>query len=105
MTQTGVLGRRLPGPPFQAGAKTGSAQVTGEENANAVLVCFAPLRRPPDRPGHRGRAKGLRSALGDGGGTGAGPGDQNGSLTFSVLRVILCHSIMMVTLITIHIFR
>ena len=32
--------------PFQAGAKTGSAQVTGEENANAVLVCFAPYDDP-----------------------------------------------------------
>ncbi len=63
VTQTGSLAAAFQDLPFQAGAKTGSAQVTGEENANAVLVCFAPTTTP-DRPGHRGRAGGSGSALG-----------------------------------------
>ena len=45
-TQTGSLAAAFQDLPFQAGAKTGSAQVTGEENANAVLVCFAPYDDP-----------------------------------------------------------
>ncbi|MFQ9411585.1 MAG: penicillin-binding transpeptidase domain-containing protein [Evtepia gabavorous] len=32
--------------PVQVGAKTGSAQVDGEETSNAVLVCFAPYEDP-----------------------------------------------------------
>lgn len=32
--------------PFQAGAKTGSAQVTGQNESNAVFVCFAPYDDP-----------------------------------------------------------
>lgn len=32
--------------PITAGAKTGSAQVAGQENSNAVLVCFAPYEEP-----------------------------------------------------------
>lgn len=46
VTQTGSLAAAFQDLPFQAGAKTGSAQVTGEENANAVLVCFAPYDDP-----------------------------------------------------------
>ena len=46
VTQTGSLAAAFQNLPFQAGAKTGSAQVTGEENANAVLVCFAPYDDP-----------------------------------------------------------
>lgn len=32
--------------PFRAGAKTGSAQVTGQNESNAVFVCFAPYEDP-----------------------------------------------------------
>ena len=32
--------------PFQAGAKTGSAQVSGQTESNAVFVCFAPYEDP-----------------------------------------------------------
>lgn len=32
--------------PFQAGAKTGSAQVSGQNESNAVFVCFAPYDDP-----------------------------------------------------------
>lgn len=39
-------GRGLPVPPGPGGAKTGSAQVDGEETSNAVLVCFAPYEDP-----------------------------------------------------------
>ena len=46
VTQTGSLAAAFQDLPFQAGAKTGSAQVAGEENANAVLVCFAPYDDP-----------------------------------------------------------
>ena len=46
VTQTGSLAAAFQDLPFQAGAKTGSAQVTGEETANAVLVCFAPYDDP-----------------------------------------------------------
>lgn len=46
VTQTGSLAAAFQDLPFQAGAKTGSAQVAGEETANAVLVCFAPYDDP-----------------------------------------------------------
>ena len=32
--------------PFQAGAKTGSAQVSAQTESNAVFVCFAPYDDP-----------------------------------------------------------
>ena len=32
--------------PVQVGAKTGSAQVTGKKEANAVFLCFAPYDKP-----------------------------------------------------------
>ena len=34
------------GLPVTVGAKTGSAQVTGNEDSNAVFVCFAPYENP-----------------------------------------------------------
>ena len=46
VTQTGSLAAAFRALPVQAGAKTGSAQVTGEETSNAVLVCFAPYEDP-----------------------------------------------------------
>lgn len=46
VTPDGLFGRRLPGPPLPGRGQDGSAQVTGEENANAVLVCFAPYDDP-----------------------------------------------------------
>lgn len=46
VTQTGSLARAFGGLPVDAGAKTGSAQVAGEENSNAVLVAFAPYDDP-----------------------------------------------------------
>lgn len=36
----------LEGHGIQVGAKTGSAQVTGQENANGLFVCFAPYDDP-----------------------------------------------------------
>ena len=32
--------------PFQAGAKTGSAQISAQTESNAVFVCFAPFDDP-----------------------------------------------------------
>lgn len=46
VTQTGSLASAFQRLPVQAGAKTGSAQVTGEDTSNAVLVCFAPYEDP-----------------------------------------------------------
>lgn len=46
VTQTGSLAAAFQSLPVQAGAKTGSVQVTGEETSNAVLVCFAPYEDP-----------------------------------------------------------
>ena len=46
VTQSGSLAGAFRNLPVQAGAKTGSAQVTGEETSNAVLVCFAPYDAP-----------------------------------------------------------
>ena len=46
VTQSGSLAGAFRSLPVTAGAKTGSAQVTGEETSNAVLVCFAPYEDP-----------------------------------------------------------
>ncbi|MDY3992757.1 MAG: penicillin-binding transpeptidase domain-containing protein [Evtepia sp.] len=46
VTQSGSLSGAFRSLPVTAGAKTGSAQVTGEETSNAVLVCFAPYEDP-----------------------------------------------------------
>ena len=60
MTQSGSLAAAFQSLPVQVGAKTGSAQVDGEETSNAVLVCFCPLRGPGDRPGRGGGAGRVR---------------------------------------------
>ena len=46
VTQSGSLATAFQSLPVQVGAKTGSAQVDGEETSNAVLVCFAPYEDP-----------------------------------------------------------
>ena len=46
VVQSGSLAEAFRGLPVTAGAKTGSAQVAGEEESNAVLVCFAPYDTP-----------------------------------------------------------
>lgn len=44
--ETGALATAFQDLPVAVGAKTGSAQVAGEDLANAVLVCFAPYEDP-----------------------------------------------------------
>lgn len=44
--ETGALGMAFRDLPVAVGAKTGSAQVAGADQANAVLVCFAPYDDP-----------------------------------------------------------
>ena len=46
LTTQGSVSRHFVGLPFQVGAKTGSAQVDGQVEANAVFVCFAPYDDP-----------------------------------------------------------
>ena len=46
LTTHGSVSRHFVGLPFQVGAKTGSAQVDGQVEANAVFVCFAPYDDP-----------------------------------------------------------
>jgi penicillin-binding protein 2 len=46
VTQSGSLASAFQSLPVTAGAKTGSAQVSGAANANGVLVCFAPYEDP-----------------------------------------------------------
>lgn len=46
LTQTGALSAAFGGLSVQAGAKTGSAQVEGNDTANAALVAFAPYDAP-----------------------------------------------------------
>lgn len=46
VTTTGSLSGAFSALPVRAGAKTGSAQVSGAEVSNAVLVCFAPYENP-----------------------------------------------------------
>lgn len=46
VVQSGSLAEAFRALPVTAGAKTGSAQVAGEEESNAVLVCFAPYDTP-----------------------------------------------------------
>ena len=48
-----------------AGAKTGSAQVAGEEESNAVLVCFAPYDAPKIALALVAEQGGSGAALGD----------------------------------------
>ena len=46
LTIQGSVSQHFVGLPFQVGAKTGSAQVDGQVEANAVFVCFAPYDDP-----------------------------------------------------------
>ena len=46
VTEDGSLKKAFADLPVTAGAKTGSAQVDGAEESNAVLVAFAPLEKP-----------------------------------------------------------
>lgn len=46
VTQEGSLAETFSSLPILAGAKTGSAQVAGNDQANAVLVAFAPYDTP-----------------------------------------------------------
>lgn len=43
---TGTMGQHFANSPVAVGAKTGSAQVTGQATANAVLIVFAPYENP-----------------------------------------------------------
>ena len=45
-TENASVRQYFQGLPFQAGAKTGSAQVSAQTEANAVFVCFAPYDDP-----------------------------------------------------------
>lgn len=45
-TKNSAVKRYFQSLPFQAGAKTGSAQVSGQTESNAVFVCFAPYDDP-----------------------------------------------------------
>ncbi len=44
--EQGSVGEAFSALGVKVGAKTGSAQVAGQENANAVFVCFAPYEEP-----------------------------------------------------------
>ncbi|HPE15315.1 MAG TPA: penicillin-binding transpeptidase domain-containing protein, partial [Oscillospiraceae bacterium] len=46
VTQEGSAASYFRGLDYEVGAKTGSAQVTGQTNSNAVFVCFAPYDDP-----------------------------------------------------------
>lgn len=46
LTTTGTLKSYFKDLPFQVAAKTGSAQVAGSANSNAVFVCYAPADDP-----------------------------------------------------------
>ena len=46
VTQDGTLAEAFSDLPVSAGAKTGSAQVSGAAESNAVLVAFAPFEKP-----------------------------------------------------------
>ena len=46
VTRDGTLAEAFSDLPVKTGAKTGSAQVDGAEESNAVLVAFAPLEKP-----------------------------------------------------------
>lgn len=46
VTQSGSVSSYFRNCPVRVAAKTGSAQVTGSEDSNAVFVCFAPYEDP-----------------------------------------------------------
>ena len=65
VVQSGSLAEAFRDLPVTAGAKTGSAQVAGEEEANAVLVCFAPYDVPKIALALVAEQGGSGAALGD----------------------------------------
>lgn len=65
VVQSGSLAEAFRDLPVTAGAKTGSAQVAGEEEANAVLVCFAPYDAPKIALALVAEQGGSGAALGD----------------------------------------
>ena len=46
VTESASQARYFQALPVRVGAKTGSAQVTGKQEANAVYLCFAPYEKP-----------------------------------------------------------
>ena len=46
LSKTASMARYFAGLPVEVGCKTGTAEVSGAENANAVFVCFAPYDDP-----------------------------------------------------------
>ncbi len=46
VAEQGSVGAAFSSLGVKVGAKTGSAQVTGQENSNAVFICFAPYDEP-----------------------------------------------------------
>ncbi len=46
LTTSGSVSRHFVNLPFQVGAKTGTAEVGGQADANATFVCFAPYDDP-----------------------------------------------------------
>ncbi len=65
VVRSGSLAEAFRDLPVTAGAKTGSAQVAGEEEANAVLVCFAPYDAPKIALALVAEQGGSGAALGD----------------------------------------
>ena len=65
VVQSGSLAEAFRDLPVTAGAKTGSAQVAGEEESNAVLVCFAPYDAPKIALALVAEQGGSGAALGD----------------------------------------
>lgn len=65
VVRSGSLAEAFRDLPVTAGAKTGSAQVAGEEESNAVLVCFAPYDVPKIALALVAEQGGSGAALGD----------------------------------------
>jgi len=65
VTRTGSLAAAFRDLPVSAGAKTGSAQVSGAEESNAVLVAFAPYEDPQIALALVAQEGGSGSALGE----------------------------------------
>ena len=65
VVRSGSLAEAFRDLPVTAGAKTGSAQVAGEEESNAVLVCFAPYDAPKIALALVAEQGGSGAALGD----------------------------------------
>ena len=65
VVRSGSLAEAFRDLPVTAGAKTGAAQGAGEEEANAVLVCFAPYDAPKIALALVAEQGGSGAALGD----------------------------------------